>query len=231
MHRGVRRDPHRRRHAPVAFAALGIVAPWALFVALGLAAVAWGADPAAAPAALDDLSARALEPYGSREGDALRAWLVADASEEVRVGAELYDRNCAVCHGDTGLGLAEARLAFPDDHRTCTRCHRPGNPTQMTFSQMMERQHDLFDLGSPPALRGPDALAAFADPVALWAYTGATMPRYQPGRLDVAETRAIVTFLWYANGRDAAMALAALTAVAPGPTPPWPAPVDGATGR
>lgn len=201
-----------------------------LLAAASLATLAWAADPAGSPSApppsLDDLSARALEPFGSREGDALRAFLVHDSDDEVRVGAELYDRNCAVCHGDTGLGLTEAKLAFPADHRTCTRCHRPGNPTQMSFEEMMLRQHDLFDVGTPPALRGPDALERFADPVALWAYTGATMPRYQPGRLAPTEVRAITAFLWSANGRDVAAATEALAAVAPGPTPPMPPPID-----
>ncbi len=189
--------------------------------------IAWAAAPAAPPAALDTLEARRVLPTGSREGDQLRSWLVTDASDEVRIGAELFDRNCAVCHGDTALGYAEAKLAFPADHRTCTRCHRPGNPTQMSFETMMERQHDLFDVGNPPALRGADALTAFADPVALWAYTDATMPRYQPGRLEGVEVRAIVAFLWHINGRDASAAAAALAAVAPGPTPEAPPTVDG----
>jgi mono/diheme cytochrome c family protein len=64
-------------------------------------------------------------PTGSREGDDLRDWLVAGAPDAVLRGAATYDWNCAVCHGDTGLGYAEARLSFPADHRTCTRCHRP----------------------------------------------------------------------------------------------------------
>ncbi|MDF1522358.1 MAG: cytochrome c, partial [Trueperaceae bacterium] len=200
-----------------------------LLAAASFAALAWAADPATAadaPPALDDLSARAVEPHGSREGDALRAYLVQDADDEVRVGAELYDRNCSVCHGDTALGFAEAKLAFPADHRTCTRCHRPGNPTQMSFEEMMLRQHDLFDVGAPPALRGPAALERFGDPVALWAYTGATMPRYQPGRLAPTEVRAITVFLWHANGRDVVAATAALAAVAPGPTPAMPPAID-----
>ncbi|MFN2323663.1 MAG: c-type cytochrome [Trueperaceae bacterium] len=199
---------------------------WLVAHAVVLATLAWAADPPGPAGALDDLTARAVDPFGSREGDAWRAMLVADAGPEVQVGAELYDRNCAVCHGDTGLGYAEAKLAFPADHRTCTRCHRSGNPVQMSFAEMMLRQHDLFDVGVAPALRGTDALGTFTDPIALWAYTDATMPRYQPGRLEAAEVRAIVGFLWHANGRDAVAARAALEAVAPGPTPPAPAPID-----
>lgn len=218
-----RRTPRGPRRRPWRTAAL---VAWLAAYAAVLATLAWAADPPGPMSALDDLADRAVEPLGSREGDAWRALLVAGADEEVRVGAALYDRNCAVCHGDTGLGLAEAKLAFPTDHRTCSRCHRPGNPAQMSFEEMMLRQQDLFDLGAPPALRGPNALRAFADPIGLWAYTDATMPRYQPGRLEATEVRAIVGFLWRANGRDAAAARAALEGVAPGPTPPAPAPID-----
>ena len=207
----------------------GVLAPWVAcllgFVAI-VATLAWATTPPGPAIARDDLTARAPDPLGSREGDAWRAVLVAESSDEVRVGAALYDRNCAVCHGDTGLGFAEAKLAFPADHRACTRCHRRGNPTRMSFEEMLLRQHDLFDVGMPPALRGPDALRSFSDPIALWTYTSATMPRYQPGRLGANEVRAIVGFLWHVNGRDADAARRALEAVAPGPTPPAPAPID-----
>jgi hypothetical protein len=216
-----------RRNAAMAAAFVAL----ALWVAYAAGSAAERPPAGERPATLDDLDLRTVTEMGSREGDALRDWLVADADTEVRVGAELYDRNCAVCHGDTGLGLDEARLSFPADHRRCTRCHRPGNPAQMTFAQMIEREHDLFDIGRPPSLRGPAALAGFADPVSLWAYTGATMPRYQPGRLTATETRAVVTFLWHANGRDASAALDALVTVAPGPTPPPPPPIDGSMGQ
>lgn len=199
---------------------------WFVAHAVLVATLAWAADPPGPALGLDDPAARPVDPLGSREGDAWRLVLVADADDEVRVGAALYDQHCSVCHGDTGLGFAEAQLAFPADHRTCTRCHRPGNPIRMSFDEMMLRQHDLFDLGVPPALRGPDALKAFSDPIALWAYTDATMPRYQPGRLEATEVRAIVAFLLHANGHDAAAARAALEEVAPGPTPPAPAPID-----
>ena len=147
------------------------------------------------PPELDDLGLRTVTQMGSREGDALRDWLVAGAPEAVLRGAYAYDQNCAVCHGDTGLGYEEARLAFPVDHRTCTRCHRPGNVREMSFETMMERQHDLFDLGSPPALRGPGTLSAFASDEVLFAYTRATMPRYQPGRLDDAGYTDLVAFM------------------------------------
>lgn len=152
------------------------------------------------PAALDDLALRQRPAFGSREGDELRDWLVRGAPATVVRGAETYDLHCAVCHGDTGLGYEEAKLAFPADHRTCTRCHRPGNEREMSFETMMERQHDLFDLGDPPALRGPGALAAFSLDAVLYAYTRATMPRYQPGRLDERAYHDVVEFMrWIAD--------------------------------
>ena len=151
------------------------------------------------PAALDDLSLRRNERFGSREGDELRAWLIGGAPLRVVRGAETYAAHCAVCHGDTGLGYAEAKLAFPVDHRSCTRCHRPGNERTMSFETMMERQHDLFDLGDPPALRGPGTLAGLGADAALFAYTRATMPRYDPGRLSDDDVRDLVDFMrWIA---------------------------------
>lgn len=172
--------------------ALLVLAPW----------IAHASGPGSdRPPALDDLALRVVEPYGSREGDALRAWLILGAPAAVVRGAETYDFDCAVCHGDTGLGYAEAKLAFPADHRTCTRCHRPGNEREMSFETMMERQHDLFDLGEPPALRGPAALATLSVDAALFAYTRATMPRYQPGRLDDTAYEDLVQFMRWIAGR------------------------------
>jgi hypothetical protein len=170
-----------------------------LLAAVGALAAWAAAPPEGRPAALDDLALRTVVETGSREGDALRAWLVAGAPADVVRGAETYDLNCTVCHGDTGLGYEEARLAFPADHRTCTRCHRPGNAREMSFETMMERQHDLFDVGRAPALRGPGALRAFPTDAALLAYTRATMPRYQPGRLDDGDYTDLVAFMrWIA---------------------------------
>jgi mono/diheme cytochrome c family protein len=147
------------------------------------------------PPSLDDLSLRLDLPNGSPEGNDLRDWLVAGAPEAVVRGAIVYDLNCAVCHGDTGLGYAEAKLAFPEDHRGCTRCHRPGNEREMSFETMNERVHNLFDVGNPPALRGPSALTSFPSDTVLLAYTRATMPRYQPGRLSDEEYAQVVAFM------------------------------------
>lgn len=125
-------------------------------------------------------------------------------------GQELYLLNCAVCHGRTGGGIAEAKLAFPADHRNCTRCHRPTNRVVQPLTQPFE-DNNMFSIGEPPALHAvPDAgptLAAVADPSALLAYVSATMPRYDPGRMTPEEYTAIAAYLLALNGRTDDIAL------------------------
>ncbi len=122
----------------------------------------------------------------------------------VAAGAELYAWNCSVCHGPTGGGLAEAKLAFPEEERRCTRCHRPSNRIVQPLDQPFI-DNDMFSIGEPPALHGIAGgrvtLAATADPAALFHYVRATMPRYDPGRLTDAEYRALTAFLLDMNGR------------------------------
>lgn len=132
-------------------------------------------------------------------------------------GAELYALNCAVCHGATGGGLAEAKLAFPEDHRDCTRCHRPSNRIVQPLSEPFV-DNDMFAVGDPPALHDLEAaassatgldprsavagrLSATAAPTALLVYVAATMPRYDPGRLTADEYAAITAHLLVLNGR------------------------------
>lgn len=116
-------------------------------------------------------------------------------------GAALFAERCAVCHGATGGGLAEAKEAFPVDHRRCERCHRPGNGPTMSLAQMEARQHDLFSIGEPPELTGPTALAAHASAPALRAYLETAMPRFRPGILSDEEYDALTAFLLQLNGR------------------------------
>lgn len=129
-------------------------------------------------------------------------------------GQEVYALNCAVCHGATGGGLSEAKLAFPADHRNCTRCHRPNNRVVQPLTQPFE-DNNMFSIGDPPALHGLHALteaalpaatlAAAADPLAVLAYVSATMPRYDPGRLTSGEYVAVTAHLLALNGRDSAI--------------------------
>lgn len=137
-----------------------------------------------------------------------------------------YAFHCAVCHGRSGGGLAEARLAFPPDSRHCTRCHKPNNRVVMPLSQPTV-DNDMFSIGQPPALHplpaaaageveGPPPMASVAAPEALFAYVRATMPRYEPSRLSDSEYWLIAAFLLNMNDRPAATDRAIREAVAAG---------------
>lgn len=120
-----------------------------------------------------------------------------------RPGAEVYARACAVCHGKEGHGLEEAKTSFPESHRKCTRCHRPGNPPVMSLLEVEMRQNDLFDVGIAPPLRGEGSMPAIADREALLHFISATMPRYRPGSLEQEEYEAVTDYLLSLNGRNA----------------------------
>lgn len=121
-------------------------------------------------------------------------------------GEDAYARNCSVCHGPTGGGIEEARLAFPPDERRCTRCHRPSNPVVQPLDQPFA-DNDMFSIGEPPPLHAtaerPGGMAAAAAPEALFAYVKATMPRYDPGRLGDDAYWALTAHLLALNGRSA----------------------------
>jgi hypothetical protein len=110
-------------------------------------------------------------------------------TEQLEHGAQTYDLHCATCHGDTGLGFAEAKLAFPEDHRRCHYCHRRHNPPQMPLPTMTSR--NAFDIGEAPALVGESTLSQFPNASTLYYYSQATMPRPFPGELDDATYLAI----------------------------------------
>ncbi len=122
---------------------------------------------------------------------------------QVTRGEQIFALRCAVCHGDTGGGLDEARLSFPEDHRRCESCHKPSNPSLQT--QMGDRSFETvrgrvpvgnaFDIGVAPPLRGDGALEAFRDGAALEAFIRAAMPRHAPGSLSAEQSRALSAFL------------------------------------
>lgn len=134
--------------------------------------------------------------------NAERDALIAGASDQVRSGAEHYDLVCAACHGDTGLGYAEAVIPFPASHQRCSRCHLDTNPDRMV--DMTITEINSFHLGDPPALRGPGTLGSFPDGGALHAYIRATMPRYDPGGLDDEIYLDLTVFLLALRGQIAA---------------------------
>lgn len=112
-------------------------------------------------------------------------------------GASLYRWHCAVCHGETGAGLAEAKLLFPPGDRACTRCHKTGNPVVMPLEQMLG-ENQMFPIGDPSPLsllHGSNGLPAFPSGEALFQYVRATMPRYYPNSLTENEYRQITYFL------------------------------------
>lgn len=123
------------------------------------------------------------------EAPRVQAWVEADVLE---LGEDLYGRRCSVCHGPTGLGLEEARLAFPESHRRCTQCHKSGGTKILTYPF---QDNNMFDVGLAPALRGEGTLAPLSDPQALRAYIQAAMPRHAPGTLTAAETDAVAAFV------------------------------------
>lgn len=168
---------------------------WALALALSVLGMLLPALGAAdgAPGAAPEASDTAFDAASDAASDGA-------AAAQLERGAALFAANCAVCHGATGAGYDEARQAFPPDHRRCTRCHRPSNRAVMSLEEITD-DHDLFSLGEPPALRGDGALAAFASAEALAAYIGATMPRYEPGRLTADEYLDLTAWLLQLNGR------------------------------
>lgn len=123
-------------------------------------------------------------------------------SNTAEQGHQLFALYCAACHGKTGGGLAEARLAFPASHRRCESCHKPGNPDrQAEMKNSFELMRgpvavgNAFAIGEAPALHGPGALNAFGDAAALRAYIQAAMPRHAPGSLSVAQSEALSRFV------------------------------------
>jgi mono/diheme cytochrome c family protein len=110
------------------------------------------------------------------------AWADGHEGQAAR-GAAVYAFSCAVCHGATGGGFAEAVAAFPAGYRDCAACHQPTNAPQMPGSQVGLGTM-AFSLGDPPALAEPGRLARFGTGGALLRYLRATMPRWAPGSLD-----------------------------------------------
>lgn len=120
---------------------------------------------------------------------------------QILAGAKLYYQHCAVCHGDTLGGLAEARVAFPKDKQRCERCHRRNNPKTMHLEQMTWRS--AFSIGEAPSLgRNHDAaaLAHLANGAILFNYIKTTMPRPFPASLSDEDYLAITAFLLDING-------------------------------
>ena len=114
--------------------------------------------------------------------------------DQLARGQAVYAFSCTTCHGATGQGFAEARSVFPADHYDCFRCHSPRNPAQMTPDEIALHQ-TVFSLGDAPPLADPHALARFGTAAGLYGYVRATMPRWDPGRLDDEAYVDVVAFV------------------------------------
>lgn len=146
--------------------------------------------------ALGVLTAVVLAASGSSATAAPPAETTADL---VARGADLYAFNCSTCHGATGAGFDEARAAFPDDHRDCSRCHGTRNPAVMTPHEISIYQ-TAFSLGVAPPLNDASSLARYGTAGALYHSIRATMPRWYPGRLTDEEYRAITAHVLRMSG-------------------------------
>ncbi len=125
--------------------------------------------------------------------------LVADSTRQAVEGAALFAHHCSACHGDTGGGIEEARLSFPESHRNCVRCHKPNNPSTMPLEETTPR--NAFNVGlAPPVVGRGFELSKYGSGAGLYAYVHATMPRPFPAALDEDTYLAIVAFLMAANG-------------------------------
>jgi len=124
--------------------------------------------------------------------------LLAHASEQVKAGSDTFHIVCATCHGPTGEGYTEARMAFIPDHRACERCHRPANPALWAQTQITAK--NSFSIGHPPALRGTDLIQEYPTPSALFHFLEQKMPRYDPGKFDDETYVQLTAFLWALNG-------------------------------
>jgi len=119
--------------------------------------------------------------------------LVDTDNVQVLRGAEAYYQYCAVCHGDTAKGLDEARLAFPEEHQNCERCHRPSASPLYSDNEWAGRR--AFSIGVAPALHKNKTLE-MQDKTA----DEAVMPRHAPSSLEDETYLDITAFLLEANG-------------------------------
>lgn len=148
-----------------------------------------GAASVAMPEAVPDTPTPGQEMVSS---------LLESASEQVKAGAHTYHLVCEACHGASGGGLAEGRLSFPPSHQYCERCHHRYNSA--LWDQTRITDFNSFDLGHPPALRGPGSLDELSNGEDLYRYIHTNMPRYRPGSLGRAEALDVTAFLLALRG-------------------------------
>ncbi len=140
----------------------------------------------------------ALVVFGSTGGAQMTTRLLPGVDTALP-GSALYAFHCSTCHGQTGLGLEESRARFPADHQQCSRCHNPRNPAVM-YEDAAANSLAVFSLGDPTPLADPAYLGRFPNLAALEGYVRAAMPRWDPGKLTLAEAREITLFALHLSG-------------------------------
>jgi cytochrome c len=88
-------------------------------------------------------------------------------------GAEIFAKQCAVCHGKNGEGGAVQRLVAGS----------PGNPHRGPFKDTEK-----------------SAVSYYPYPTIAWDYIHRAMPANKPGSLTPDQVYAVVAFLYYRNG-------------------------------
>jgi len=88
-------------------------------------------------------------------------------------GAEIFAKQCAVCHGQNGQGGAVQRLVVGS----------PGNPHRGPFKDNEK-----------------SAVSYYPYPTIAWDYIHRAMPANKPGSLTPDQVYAVVAFLYYRNG-------------------------------
>jgi cytochrome c len=88
-------------------------------------------------------------------------------------GAEVFAKQCAVCHGKNGEGGAVQRLVLGS----------PGNPHRGPFKDTEK-----------------SAVSYYPYPTIAWDYIHRAMPANKPGSLTPDQVYAVVAFLYYRNG-------------------------------
>lgn len=121
---------------------------------------------------------------------------LAKARSQVATGAELYNRECAACHGQRGEGLASSPAVMgPSALPLYTR--DPKTSTNPALQDPAEQQRDQ----NLPA--GADTRGAFETAADLYGYVSREMPlpHSKAGSLEPEEYWAIVNYMLVAHGR------------------------------
>jgi mono/diheme cytochrome c family protein len=131
-----------------------------------------------------------VTPLGATDAD------LAKARSQVATGGELYNRECAACHGNRGEGLASSP-AVMGPSALPLYARDPKTSTNPALQDPAEQQRDQI----LPA--GADTRGAFETAADLYRYTSREMPlpRSKSGSLKPEEYWAILNFMLVAHGR------------------------------